>query len=679
MDELQRFKETYITECFELLDDMEEKLLALDEDSPDLEDLNAIFRCAHSIKGGSGAFGFNQITKFTHILEELLDSMRNGDVSPTRENIDALLLAADVVKKMVSAAQSGESLPDDFGSDLAKKLIEFSDRNIQEAPKKEAEEEDPEEISIYDINFEPFENIFQTGNEPLLIIRELKTLGEVTLTSSTDKIPDFSTIKPENCYLNWNITLETDKTINKVKEVFEFVEDECKLTIEKIAGFTKPSAEKPVVKEKAPVDIKPAPKTTPKEAAKKPDDDNQDSKTPAVTSIRVDINKIDRLVNQVGELVITQAMIAAQSNKLRLDEYPDLIQGINILHQHTVELQEAVMSVRMQPVKSVFSRMPRIVRDLCTQLGKDIRLEMYGENTELDKTVIEQLADPLMHMIRNSVDHGIDSPESRKARGKKEQGVIKLSAEHAGGKIVIKIQDDGLGINREKVLSKAKEKGLVTQEATPSDSEIDNLIFLPGFSTAETVSNISGRGVGMDVVKKNVEAAGGTVNLVSIPQEGTTFIVTLPLTLAILDGMIVRVGKEKYIIPIGNIIETLRPKKDDVRKIADANDLINVRGEFISIIYLHRFFDIPNAEIDASKALVVLVENGLDKFGLVVDELIGQQQVVIKSLEENTDAVPGISAATILGDGKVSLILDITKLQELAIKNAKAPQLAQIA
>jgi two-component system chemotaxis sensor kinase CheA len=384
-----------------------------------------------------------------------------------------------------------------------------------------------------------------------------------------------------------------------------------------------------------------------------------------ITSIRVDLEKVDRLVNMVGELVITEAMLRAQTRTLAVEQFAGLMRGIDELSQHTRDLQEAVMSVRMQPVKSIFARMPRVVRDISTQCGKDIRLVTQGENTEVDKTVIEQLSDPLMHMIRNSCDHGIETPDVRVDNGKLAQGLILLSANHRGGRIIIEIRDDGAGINRERVLAKAKEKNLVAADALLADEEIDNMIFMAGFSTAEKVTNISGRGVGMDVVKRNIEGMGGTVRVHNTPGVGSRFTISLPLTLAILDGMIVRVGGEHYIIPITSIIETLRPKAEAVHHVEGHNDVINVRGEFVSVVYLHRAFGIPDAQDDPAKALVVLVESNGQKMGLVVDELIGQQQVVIKSLEANADPAPGVSGATILGDGRVSLILDINDLAQI--------------
>lgn len=674
MDDMQQFKETYITECRELLEDMEEKLLALDEQNPDIDDLNAIFRCAHSIKGGSGAFGFDRITKFTHILEELLDAMREGEMNASRDVIDALLASVDIVSDLVSAAQQGVDAAAGIEDTVSRQLSDVMKSEGMDvgggSENSKEEEQGADEISVLDIKFVPYKNVFLSGNEPVLIIKELISLGEVDCLIDIENVPTIDKLDHESCYVSWSISLETDSRLSEIDEVFEFVEGDCDLQIIQVAAFAKEIIAPPVEEDKEAEEASSTKQQIPeKEAPKQADNKSKkteaDASVPAVSSIRVDIDKVDRLVNMVGELVITQAMIAAQAEGINFEDHPQLILGINTLSQHTRELQESVMAVRMQPVKSVFSRMPRIVRDLSSQLGKSIKMETRGEATELDKTVIEQLSDPLTHMIRNSVDHGISGPEDRVAKGKNAQGTITLSAEHSGGKIVLKIEDDGEGINREKVLQKAKDKGLVADGADMSDQEIDNLIFMAGFSTADVVSNISGRGVGMDVVRKNIEALGGNIRLINKPGEGSSFIVLLPLTLAILDGMIVRVGEEKYIIPIVSIIETMRPTSEDVRKIADANDLINVRGEFVSIAYLHRVFDIPNAEHDPAKALVVLVENGHDKFGLVVDELIGQQQVVIKSMEENSDAVEGISAATILGDGKVALILDITKLQNL--------------
>lgn len=541
MDEI---RDLFFTECGELMADMEARLLTLDGQNASTEQLNAIFRSAHSIKGGSGAFGMSAIAAFTHAMEALLDALREQRASATREVVDSLLVATDMLGKMVAAEQQGTPLAGDFCAEMVAKLQRF------------------------------------IGQEP---------------------------------------------------------------------------SHAPIV---APAEAAPPPATENAAAVKS-------GAQQQVSSIRVDLEKVDRLVNMVGELVITEAMLRAQVRHLPQEGFAGLLRGIDELSHHTRELQEAVMAVRMQPVKSVFSRMPRIVRDAAAQLGKDIQLVMSGENTEVDKTVIESLSDPLTHMIRNSVDHGIETPDQRVWNDKPAQGTIHLSAYHRSGRILIELSDDGAGINRQRVLEKAKAKGLVAEDALLGDEEIDQLIFLPGFSTAETVTNLSGRGVGMDVVRRNIEGLGGHVRLHNTPGKGTNFTVSLPLTLAILDGMIVRVGGEHYIIPITSIIETLRPRAEEMHAVEGRSDVINVRGEFVPLLYLHRVFGVRGAVERADQGLVVLVEHGNGKAGLVVDELIGQQQVVIKSIEANTNPIAGISGATILGDGKVSLILEINDVCSL--------------
>ncbi|MDX1975551.1 MAG: chemotaxis protein CheA [Rickettsiales bacterium] len=661
MVSLDQFKAGFLTECDELLVEMEGLLVELTPETANKETLNAIFRCAHSIKGGSGAFGLDYITHFTHVLEALLDSMREGKVPVSRGAVDALLKSVDVVMQMVAAAKAGALPPADLGAELKITLqVLASDEAgsvaapVNNAPQQAASVNAPAD---WQINFAAHETMFASGNDPLLVLRELCSLGQAKVTAFIHRVPPLEQLDPAQCFMGWSISLTTDKPESTIREVFEFVEGQCDLTISRTEAASE-SASSVIEQQKKPLIVEKA------REAEVPFN-RRSSDASAATTIRVDIEKVDKLVNMVGELVITEAMIKAQVRDLPPEKFEALLRGVDELSQHTRELQEAVMSVRMQPVKSIFSRMPRIVRDLSAQLSKDIVLLTEGENTEVDKTVIEQLGDPLTHMIRNSVDHGIEKPEKRLAAGKAAQGTIVLSATHQGGRIVIEIRDDGAGINRERVLAKAREKGLVPEDVTPSNEEIDNIIFMAGFSTAEIVTNVSGRGVGMDVVRRNIEALEGTVSVKTNPGKGSVFTVSLPLTLAILDGMIVRVGAENYIIPITSIIETLRPKKDEVRHVEGTSDVINVRGEFIPIVYLHQIFTIKNAERDPSKALVVLVEAGRDKLGVLVDELIGQQQVVIKSLEANSDPIRGISGATILGDGRVSLILEISQLKEL--------------
>lgn len=668
MDDMDEFKQIFFTECAELLVDMEARLLKLEEGVTDKEALNAIFRCAHSIKGGSGAFGLDAIMHFTHALEALLDKMRDGVLLPCRASIDVLLKSADIVTQMLEAAKENRAVEEGYGADILAMLQAMT----QGAPVAALPAAAPvvaaavtapaaDAVQVYHIHFQPHEELFASGNDPLLILRELGRLGKTELLAKTNRIPPLDELHAAQCFMGWEVTLHSSTGEDAIHEVFEFVQDISDVQVSKEAAPAPAPAmvAEPVIA--APTLVQAAPAAA-AEPAKK-----EETKAAAAgtTSIRVDLDKVDKLVNMVGELVITEAMLRAQSRNLVGDAYTELLRGVDELSHHTRELQEAVMAVRMQPVKSIFSRMPRIVRDTAATLGKEINLVLAGENTEVDKTVIEQLSDPLTHMIRNSCDHGIETPDQRVWHDKPIQGTIQLSAYHRSGRIVIEIADDGAGINRDRVLNKAKEKGLVAADAQLSESEIDHLIFAPGFSTAEQVTAVSGRGVGMDVVRRNIESLGGTVRITNNPGKGSVFTVSLPLTLAILDGMIVRVGTESYIVPITSIIETMRPKNEQIHHVQGKGDVMNVRGEFVPLVYLHRAFGVSDATTDPAQALIVLVESGSERMGLVVDELIGQQQVVIKSLEANADPVKGISGATILGDGKVSLILEINELKAL--------------
>lgn len=681
MEGMEEFKQVFFTECAELLADMEARLLVLQEGVTDKEQLNAIFRCAHSIKGGSGAFGMDAVMRFTHVMEALLDKMRDGLILPSREAIDTLLKSADVVTRMLEMERDGSSPPADFGKEVHARLQAMTEGQalpfLPEAPSTVSKAQP--DGQIYDIRFYPQETLFNTGNEPALILQELAKLGNAEVHIDTSRIPPLEGLEPTHSLLGWQITLQTQVVEAEIWEVFDFVRDVSEIQIssqiQESAVPESPAADtgwqRQIEDAQERVLTRVADTAVAKAAEK--------TAASATTSIRVDLEKVDRLVNMVGELVITEAMLRAQARHLPIDQFTDLMRGVDELSHHTRELQEAVMAVRMQPVKSIFSRMPRIVRDTAAQLGKDIQLLLSGENTEVDKTVIEQLGDPLTHMIRNSIDHGIETPDQRVWHDKPLQGTIHLSAYHRSGRIIIEISDDGAGINRQRVLNKAVEKGLVAADAQLSDEEIDHLIFLPGFSTAEQVTSVSGRGVGMDVVKRNIESLGGHVRVTNNPGRGTTFTVSLPLTLAILDGMIVRVGYESYIIPITSIIESLHPKRQDIHAVQGKADVINVRGEFIPLVYLHRIFGVSGAVSEAGKALIVLVESGHQKLGLVVDELIGQQQVVIKSLEANADPVKGISGATILGDGKVSLILEINELKALQPVQGKTADITEVA
>ncbi|MEK9969961.1 MAG: chemotaxis protein CheA [Ferrovibrio sp.] len=730
MDDLAQFKQTFFAECEELLGDLEGHLMALQSGEGDNNTLNAVFRAIHSVKGGAGAFGFDRLVAFAHIFETVLDLMRDGRLEPTPDSVLVVLHCADILSDLVKAAQTGEDLPPDHESEGRKSLIDMAATVGVNADPHAADEElaaldaqlaagGPDAIMAeaapvaeaptaaepaasakapllkYLVKFAPRDALYQRANEPLILIRELRELGGFIARANADAIPALDQIQPEGAYIKWEFDVETDRGEQAIKDVFEFVLDDCDLEITCLnppaeaarpaaAAKAEPEAEVQAEAEPAPAaSAAPKPAAAPaaakaeapaaKPAAAKAETGGAGGggaaggDTKAVRSIRVDLDRVDKLVNMVGELVITHAMIAQQTEHLHADQHPELANGLAELSHHIRDLQESVMAMRAQPVKSVFARLPRLVRELAMMTNKKIRLDMSGENTEIDKTVIEQLGDPLTHMIRNSCDHGIESPDDRAAVGKSPEGVIHVSADQRGGRIVIEITDDGRGINREKVMKKAIEKKLIAADAVLSNEEIDNLIFLPGFSTADTVSNISGRGVGMDVVRQNIQSLGGRVHIQSRPGQGSSFILTLPLTLAVLDGMVLKVGVQSYILPLANIVESLRPEPDQINVVANQSELLRIRGEYVPLVYLHRIFKVPSGINDPTKALVIIVEmEDSSKMGLVVDEIIGQQQVVIKSLEENFDPIRGVGAATILGNGRVSLILDVAGIKHIA-------------
>ncbi len=552
-------------------------------------------------------------------------------------------------------------------------------------------------MESFKIRFVPSTEMLQRANEPLLLVRELKATGNLRVTCDMESLPRLADLDASSAYLAWDFELDTRQGREAIDDIFEFVEGDCDLTITNLSEQAAPAQEEAAAAPEPESAVAPEPEPTPvptegpkqekkaeppPPAAAKPKAAAAPKKeaggapakkaVSAASAIRVDVDKVDKLVNMVGELVITQAMLDMQSGMIPSDEYPELISGLEELAQHTRELQDSVMAIRAQPVKSVFARMPRLVREVAAKVNKKVTLKTVGENTEIDKTVIEQLGDPLTHMIRNAIDHGLEPPEEREAAGKSKEGTIVLSAEHRGGRILIEIKDDGRGINREKVLAKAVERGVVQEGAQLADEEIDNLVFQPGFSTADEVTDLSGRGVGMDVVVRNIQNLGGRVNIRSTPGEGSTFSLTLPLTLAVLDGMVVRVGTETYVLPLANIIESLRPLEQDIHSVMGEGDVLKIRGEYIQLVYLHRHFRIPDGIADPSKGLVVIVETeGGAMVGLVVDEIVGQQQVVIKSLEENFGAIQGVAGATILGTGKVALILDVAGLKAMSDKERK--------
>ena len=655
-DPLAQFRQTYFDECRELLEELETTITQVDPESPDSEELNAIFRAVHSMKAGAGAFKFTRLVEFSHIFETYLDQVRHGTVTLTRQILDVLIRASDILADLVAAAEDGV----EYEGNDDREMIQQLESMVEGGPAETAAAEAPKESKCggrYEISFEPLSELFRHANEPLLIIRELKTLGELTVKIDTSRLPALNRIEPEDSYFSWHFDLVTDRPEEDIHEAFEFVVDDCKLEIKRIEDDED---------DEAVVEVQEAVSDAPSLApmANKSAEASVNQRSSRVTSIRVELDRVDRLVNMVGEMVIAQAMVVQNVANALGTKGAMQLQGLEDLAMRTRQLQEGVMAIRMQPVKSVFSRMPRIVRDLAAKLGKKIELVTAGETTEVDKTVIEELGDPLTHMIRNSLDHGIETPEERLAAGKPETGTIRLSAEHRSGRIMIHITDDGRGIDKEKVLNKAIKSGLVTEDENLTDEEIYALLFHAGLSTADQVSEVSGRGVGMDVVRKNIQGLGGRISVESEVGKGTTFTLSLPLTLAVLDGMMVKVGGQKYIVPLTSIIETIRPKRKELRSMADGAELLSVRGEIIRLCYLSELFGIADAIQEPTEALVILVETVSGrKIGIVVDELLGQQQVVIKSLEDNFRSISGVSGATILGDGMVALIVDVDEME----------------
>jgi len=683
MDMMETFRQTYLEESFEGLDVMETGLLELPPGTPDNEKINEIFRAAHSIKGGSGTFGFSEIAGFTHVLETLLDEMRDNRRDVTQESIDAMLAAVDVLRDMLTKLQNHEPIDEERASEVQGVLEAIL--GGEEASSETENIETPQEAAAggeWLIEIIPERELLQTGNEPLRIFRELETLGELKVKANWDSLPNVSTFDPESLYMKWELALSGD-SVNEddIKEVFEWIDGdgaEIKITAPVAKGSETVSVEKvaePVVEvatsaiTETPV-TKPVSKPEAKPAASNPKADAK-AAPKQEGSIRVDLSKIDQMVNLVGELVITQSMLSQfgeqaeqssdNSQEANMEWVDKLKEGLTHLERHTRELQESVMNIRMLPVSFAFNRMPRIVHDVSQKLGKQIELVMEGEGTELDKTMLEQLTDPLVHIVRNSIDHGIENPDVRVAAGKPEKGTVKMAAFHQGGNILIQITDDGAGIDYKRIEAKAIEKGVIEQDHNLTRDEIVDLIFHAGFSTAEVVSDISGRGVGMDVVRRNIRGLGGSVDVKTTPGEGSVFTIRLPLTLAILDGQLCSVGSQTYVFPLISIIESIQVDKSHVKGIAGETELYKLRDSYIPVIRLHKKLGVEDAQQDLADGLLVVVEDAGQRAGIFVDDLLGQQQVVIKSLESNFMKIEGIAGATILGDGTVSLILDVTE------------------
>ncbi|GAB2563655.1 chemotaxis protein CheA [Dyella jejuensis] len=649
---IAQFHKVFFEESLEGLDAMEAALLALD-DGGDAELVHSIFRAAHSIKGGAATFGFPEMAAFTHEAESLLDQVRDGRRAIDKPIVELMLRTVDCLRGMFERAQSGQPLADAGSESLKQQLSAAAGHATPVVAKASAK---PAASGGWIIQFRPHAGMLAGGNDPLRLLRELAALGELAVEAQLDRLPALDALDPAECHLGWRMQLTGAVSREAIATVFEWVEDECDLSIEPLAAVAPPPA--PVAA--------PAPASTAGVARSATASSND------AGSVRVGIDKIDGLIDLVGELVITQAML----DQFREDFDPSrlalLQQGLAHLARHTRSLQESVMGIRMLPIGSVFNRFPRLVRDLSQKLGKQVKLELVGEHTELDKTVLEKIGDPLVHLVRNAIDHGLETPDKRRAAGKGDMGTLRLEAFHRGGSIVVEIVDDGAGLNREAIVAKALQKGLLKSAEGISDEAVGELIFQPGFSTAAVTTDLSGRGVGMDVVRRNVVDLGGNVSIQSRPGKGTTFTITLPLTLAIIDGLRAAVGEECYIVPLVSIVESIQLPADAVRSITGGGELFRFRGEYLPIVRLHQQFGCANARPNIEDGLVIVVEADGSQVGLFVDELIGQQQAVVKSLEANYRRVEGISGATILADGSVALIIDIAGLIRLQARRKAA-------
>ncbi|WP_313171789.1 chemotaxis protein CheA [Stenotrophomonas sp.] len=642
--DLQRFHATFFEESREGLDAMEAGLLALEDGQHDPEVINSVFRAAHSIKGGAGTFGFDAIAGLTHVLETLLDELRAGKRALESNAVDAMLGSVDVLRALLREVEHGQPADPAAVKAITDRLQAVLSGAAPVAAAAVKQEETPD---AWQIGFAPAPSLFMSGNDPLRIIRELETLGSLHVEPRMARLPSFDQLDPLEAYLAWDLGLVGKVPRSRIEDTFAWVVDDCELDI-------RPAAPPSLAVEAPAAAVASTASVADAAAGSKPAASTQQHE--AESSIRVSVDKVDALINLVGELVITQAMLKQVSGGLDPVHAEQLFAGLDLLERNTRDLQEAVIGVRMLPVDAVFRRFPRLVRDLSGRLGKQVRLRTIGEGTELDKGLIEKIADPLVHLVRNSIDHGLEMPDVRRESGKDETGTITLAASHQGGHIVIEVSDDGRGLNRDKILAKALERGLNVPD-NPTDAQVWDLIFQPGFSTADAVTDLSGRGVGMDVVRRNIQALGGEVQLESRTGAGTRVLIRLPLTLAILDGMTVSVAGETLILPLAYVLEALQPQPDDIRTMAGEGRVLRVRGEYLPILSLGEYYGYPDNP--QAEPLVVVVEGDGQKIALEVDELIGQQQVVVKNIENNYRRISGVSGATILGDGRVALIVDI--------------------
>lgn len=730
MDTFEAIKATFFQECDELLADLEAKLMVLESGQTDSETINAVFRAVHSVKGGAGAFGLDGLVRFAHVFETLLDELRAGRKSCDEVTVRTLLRASDVLADHVAAAQGQADVDEGRSAGL---VAEMEALTHGEAGAPVADEDDdfgfqpvafglPSlELPALDLPplaaapgmgwrvvFRPHGRMYVNANETGLLLRELGRLGPLSVQLDDSAVPTLDALEAEENSLVWTLDLAAAVDEAAVRDVFDFVESDCDLSVLPLGGATAvfeqplpdltlpdlaappatPDLDIAALLARAQADVTtveadpiPAPALAPVVA---PPVSSAPTAPAAATppaavapaTIRVDLDRVDRLINVVGELVIQQAMLAQRVTESGLARSSGVSVGLEDLELLTREIQDSVMAIRAQPVKSVFQRMPRLVREVAEMTGKRVKLVTAGEDTEVDKTVVERLAEPITHMLRNAIDHGLESPDEREAAGKPVEGTVRLAALHRSGRIVIEISDDGKGINRPRVRGIAVERGLIAEDAVLTDDEVDNLIFLPGFSTAATVSDISGRGVGMDVVRRSIQALGGRISISSVPGKGSTFTLSLPLTLAVLDGMVVGAAEQTLVAPLSAIVESLTPRAEDIHYVGGHDAVIRFRDAFVPLVDVAKtlgFRDLAEAS-PQGVAVVVETESGA-RAALLVDAIQGQRQVVIKSLETNYQQVQGVAAATILGDGRVALILDMDAIVANARRRSAGPDL----
>jgi two-component system, chemotaxis family, sensor kinase CheA len=662
---------TFFEEAGEALEQFESGLLALEAGGGDAqEQIDAVFRAAHSLKGGAATFGLIDIAEVSHVAETLLDRLRSGRCVISPEVTSILLESVDVLRELLTVALDG-SAKNAEGVIAIKRRLERAIVVSSVPPARSRKPGKPETpaalASSHAIVFRPHAHMLETGNDAVRLLRELSLLGAYRVTADLGGLPPFSELEPTRSYLGWTVTLDGSATPAQIQEIFSWVDDAADIEVRTaplpLAQPPVPSASRsePVLAERA-----------------QPIAAERDV---AIGSIRVSVDKVDLLMNMVGELVITQSMLGELDSDGPIDaaRLASLRDGLSLLARNTRALQESVMNLRSMPVGAVFARLPRMVHDVSRQLGKRVELRMSGQTTEVDKTILEKLGDPLVHLIRNSLDHGIESSERRRAAGKPEVGLLEVRAYHRGGDIVVELSDDGGGLDLAKILARGRERGLVARDETPSDDALRELIFAPGFSTAAEVSDVSGRGVGMDVVRRNIKSLGGHIQVHSVPGQGTRISLRLPLTLAIIDGQLVSVANRTYVIPLLSILESVQVEPARVNRLEGKTELYRLRDDLVPMVDVRTILGLPPIAAESGQRLMVVVETEVERIGLLVDELLAQQQVVVKSLETNYGAVAGLAGATILGDGRVALILDVIGLASLARRRGAVAALSSAA